>query len=291
MTMVNQLRMTTNFALNNTVINNFKNVKLWFLILPILLLISFFLFFALSDGTNFVEEYAGSQKDLFLFLNHELSVYPNFEFNITQLGDALIFFPFLFIFLFYAPKFWQALLTSSIISLIISATCKSIFAVPRPAAIYDNDTFVIIGKRTFGLTSLPSGHSITAFMIITILLYAFMPKKTFYKIAWSLLLMAFGLMIAFSRVGIAAHYPFDVIIGSAIGYAVAVIGIKLNTNVSWLDWIKNKRFYPIFMLLLLIWMFLIVKKIIALNLPIFYVSLVSLIVTFILITNVYFKRN
>lgn len=283
--------MTTNFVLDNTVINNFRKVKLWFLIPPFLVLISFFLFFELSEGTNFIDEYTTCQKDLFLFINGKLSVYPNFEFNITQLGDALIFFPFLFIFLFYAPKLWQALLTSSIISLIVSATCKSIFAVPRPAAIYDNDTFVIIGKRIIGLTSLPSGHSITAFMIVTLLFYAFMPKKMHYKILWYLSLLTFGLMIAFSRVGIAAHYPFDVIIGSTIGYAVAIIGIKLNNNLSWLDWIKNKRFYPIFMLLLLVWMFLIVKKIVTLNLPIFYLSLVSLIVTFILITNVYIKRN
>src|SRR5690606_4706012 len=102
--------------------------------------------------------------------------------------DALIFFPFLIIFLYYAPKIWQALLTSSIISLLISATFKAFFAVPRPAAIYDNNSLVIIGKRTIGLTSLPSGHSITAFMIITILLYAFMPKKISHKIAWSVLL-------------------------------------------------------------------------------------------------------
>jgi membrane-associated phospholipid phosphatase len=283
--------MTNNFALDIIVINNFRKVKLWFLIPPFLLLISFFLFFALSEGSNFVEEYAGCQKVLFLFLNGELSLYPNFEFNITQLGDALIFFPFLIVFLFYAPKLWQALLTSSIISLVVSAICKSVFAVPRPAAIYDNDSFVIIGKRTIGLTSLPSGHSITAFMIITILLYAFMPKKIFNKIAWSLMLFAIGFMIAFSRVGIAAHYPLDVIIGCAIGYVSAIVGIKLNNNVDFLDWIKDKRYYPIFMLILLSWTFLIVKKIQVNNLIIFYFSLMSIVVTLFIITNAYVKKN
>lgn len=283
--------MTNNLPLDRTVVNNFKKVKLWLLIPPFLLLISFFLFFTLSAGTNFVDEYAASQKNLFLFLNSNLSQYPNFQFNITQLGDALIFFPFLFVFLFYAPKFWQALLTSSVISLIVSATCKTIFAVPRPAAIYDNDIFVIIGKRTIGLTSLPSGHSITAFMIITILLYAFMPKRSFYKIGWSLALLTLGCLIAFSRVGIGAHYPFDVIIGIAIGYMVAIIGIKVNNNVRWLDWIKNKRFYPIFILLLLLWTFLIVKRIEANNLPIFYLSMLALIVTLFIITKAYVKKN
>jgi membrane-associated phospholipid phosphatase len=283
--------MINKFELNNKVTNNFKIVKLCFLIPPLLLLISFFIYFFFSKAPNFIEEYAACQKDLFHFLNSEMSKYPNFQFNITQLGDALIFFPFLIIFLYYAPKLWQALLTSSIFSLLISATFKTVFAVPRPAAIYDNNSLVIIGKRTIGLTSLPSGHSITAFMIITILLYAFMPKKISHKIAWSVLLFTFGFMIAFSRVGIAAHYPFDVIIGCAIGYFVAIIGIKVNNNVNWLEWIKNKKVDPFFILILLIGAFLIIKKIVALNLPIFYLSLLSLVITFFIITNAYVKRN
>ncbi|MEO6348676.1 MAG: phosphatase PAP2 family protein [Aquaticitalea sp.] len=283
--------MEDNLELDSRVVNNFRNVKLWWLIPPFLLLILFFLYFSFSEGTNFVDDYAGSQKNLFFFLNGKLSEYPNFQINVTQLGDALIFFPLLIIFLYYAPKLWQALLTSSIISLLVSAACKRIFDVPRPADMFDNDSFVIIGKRLAGATSLPSGHSITAIMIITILLYAFMPKKSFYKILWFFLMFTIGLIIVFSRVGIGAHYPFDVIIGSAIGYIAAIIGIKVNNNVRWLDWIEDKRFYPIFILLLLIWTFLIVRKIVALNLLIFYLPLVPLVVTLFIITNVYVKKN
>ncbi|MCB0464901.1 MAG: phosphatase PAP2 family protein [Aequorivita sp.] len=283
--------MINNFELDTLAIDNFRKVKLWLLIPPFLLLISFFLFFSFSKGTNFVDEYVESQKTLFYFLNSNLSEYPNLQFNLTQLGDALILYPLVIIFLFYAPRLWQALLTSSIITLIVSAVLKNIFAVPRPAAMFDNDSFVIVGKTLSGHTSLPSGHSMTAIMTITILLYAFMPKKNFHKIAWSLLLLALGLLITFSRVGVGAHYPFDVIIGGTIGYLAAIIGIKLNKNVGWLNWIKNKRFYPIFMLILLIWAFLIVKKIVALNLPIFYLSLLSLVITFFIITNAYVKRN
>ncbi len=283
--------MANNFGLNITVTNNFRKVKLWFLIPPLLLLISFFLFFSLSEGTNFVDEYVEIQKKLFYFLNDKLSEFPNLQFNLTQLGDALIFFPLIIIFLFYTPKLWQGLLTSSIITLLISALLKRTFAVPRPAAMFENDSFVIIGKTLSGRTSLPSGHSITAFMVITILLYAFMPRKIFYKVAWYLLLISLGLIIVLSRVAVGAHFPLDVIIGSAIGYIAAIIGIKLNNNLGWLDWIKNKKFYPIFMVVLLIWSFLIVKKIEADNLPIFYLSLLSLVVTLLIIINAYVKRN
>lgn len=283
--------MLNNFKLENSVIHNFMNVKLWLLIPPFLLLILFFLFFSLSDGSNFVDEYVESQKNLFFFLNSKLSEYPNLQFNLTQLGDALIFFPLVIIFLFYAPKLWEVLLTSSIITLVVSAALKRIFAVPRPAAMFDVDSFVIIGRTLKGHTALPSGHSMTAFMVISVLLYAFMPKKTPYKIIWSLLIPALGLIIAFSRVGVGAHYPLDVIIGSTIGYIAAIIGIRVNNNFRWLDWIKNKKFLPIFMLILPIWSFLIVKKIVAHNLIIFYLSLISLVVTLFLITNTYVKKN
>ncbi len=289
--MVYKKSMTNNFELDIIVVNNFKKVKLWLLIPPFLLLILFFLYFSLSEGTNFVDEYVESQKSLFFFLNSKLSGYPNLLYNITQLGDALIFYPLLIIFLFYAPKLWEVLLTSSVITLAVSAYLKVYLIVPRPACVFDNYSFMIMGKTLTGNTSLPSGHSMTSFMAISVLLFAFMPKKNPYKIVWSLLILTLGFIIAFSRVGVGAHYVFDVIIGMTIGFIAAIIGIKVNNNLRWLDWIKNKRFYPIFMLLLLIWTFLIVKEIIDHNLPIFYLSLMSLVGTLFLITKAYVKKN
>ena len=283
--------MTNNFELDVIVVNNFRKVKLWLIVPPFLLLILFFLFFSLSDGTNFVDEYVESQTSLFFSLNSGLAGYPNLLYNITQLGDALIFYPLIIIFLFYAPKLWEVLLTSSIMTLVVSAYLKVYLIVPRPACVLDNYSFVIMGKTLTGNTSLPSGHSMTSFMAISLLLFAFMPKKAPYKIVWSLSILTLGFIIAFSRVGVGAHYPLDVIIGMAIGFIAAILGVKVNNNLRWLDWIKNKRFHPIFMFLLLIWIFLIVKEIVAHNLPIVYLSLMSLVVTVFLITKAYVKKN
>ena len=283
--------MLDNLSIDRRVTNNFTNVKFWLLIPPFFLLTIFFLRFFFFGAPNFINDYVESQKGLFYFFNNIESHYPNFEINITQLGDALVIFPLIFVFLFYCPKFWQVLLTSSLITLLISAMLKRIFAVPRPAAILDADSFVIIGRTLNGHTSLPSGHSITAFMVITILLYSLMPKKISHKIVWSILLITVGFIIAFSRVGVGAHYPLDVIIGSCIGYMAAIIGIIVNNNMNWLVWIKNKRFYPVFMFLLLIWVFLVVKKIAELNLFIYYFSFLSLVVTMFLIAKAYATKN
>lgn len=279
-----------NLTLNNIVIENLKKVTSRLLILPSMVLLLCFCFFVYTTEGSFVNTYVESQKGLFLELNKVLSIYPNLAYNITQLGDALVIFSFIFIFLIITPKFWEALLTSSIFTLITSALLKIIFAVPRPAAMIDMDTFTIMGRPNILHTSLPSGHSITAFMVITILLYAFMPKKTTYKVFWSITLILIGLTIAFSRVAVGAHYPLDVILGCTIGYIMAILSIRINTNLSWLYWMKTIKFYPIIMLILSVWAYLVILKIMKYNMIIFYLSLMSLIVTLFVITKKYVKK-
>ena len=102
------------YRFNRIIENNFKKVKLWSIIIPLSFLFLSFCFFVFSYDGSFVNTYVESQKNLFLKMNKVLSIYPNLAYNITQLGDALVIFPFVFIFLFIAPKFWEVLLTSSI---------------------------------------------------------------------------------------------------------------------------------------------------------------------------------
>ena len=278
--------------LNNKITVNFMRVKLWFLIPPFVLLLLFsFYFLFISNVNNFVDEYIMIQKEVFFSLNKVLSKYPILQFNLTQFGDVFISFSILSVFIIYAPKLWEALLTSAILSLIVSATLKKIFAVPRPAAVFQNDSFHIIGKTLSGNTSLPSGHSIAAFFVITILLFAFMPKKNTSKIFWIAFMLIMGLFIAFSRVGVGAHYPLDVLFGSIIGYIVAVIGIMISNKIKWLSWIHQKKYVPIFILLFTICLWAIIKKIGNANLFIFYFALSSLAITLYLLIKSYVKKH
>ncbi|WP_206082259.1 phosphatase PAP2 family protein [Maribellus sediminis] len=262
------------------------------LIPPFLILLLFYIYFIFSKGGgSYVDEYVNIQKDLFLSINGHLSKFPVLQFNLTQLGDVLIFFPLLTVFMVYSPKLWEGLITSALLSLIVSAGLKKLFHVPRPAAMFDNDTFVIIGRTLTGNTSLPSGHSIATFVVITTLLFAFMPNQNRHKIIWTFLMLALGLMIAFSRVGVGAHYPFDVLIGSTIGFIVAVLGIRINARLNWLVWMKNKKFYPVFVVLFAAWIFAIIQKIIADNLLIFYFSIVALVISLYLILKSYVQEK
>jgi membrane-associated PAP2 superfamily phosphatase len=156
---------------------------------------------------------------------------------------------------------------------------------------FDNDSFVIIGKTLTGKSSLPSGHSIATFILITSVLFAFMPQKRKNKIMWSVVIVAAGLFIAFTRVGVGAHYPFDVLIGSTIGFITTTIGIKICSNYNWLQGIGNKKFYPLHLVLLIIWIALLINKIMEDNLVIYYISILALLVTLSLIIRSYVKKN
>jgi len=269
--------------------DNFQQVRLNQLFVPIILFTMIFCFFVYAMQGSFVNIYVESQKDVFLKLNGILSVYPNFAHNISYLGDALVLFPFVFIFLFIKPKLWEAIIISSLFTLITSAVLKLIFAVPRPAAMINMETFTIMGRPNILHTSLPSGHAMTAFMVISILLYAFMPKKMSSRIIWTTLLITIGLIIGFSRVAVGAHYPLDVVVGCILGYIMAIFGIKITTKLNWLNWLKNRKFYPVIMLIFSIWGYLIILKLIKHNMVIFYLSLSALIVTFFVIIYKYVK--
>ncbi len=280
-----------NKTLNHTTNDNFKNLK-WWTLLPGFLALIYVAFLVFTTKGNFVEAYVGVQKDWFFYLNEKLSIFPNFQFNITQLGDVLIVFPFVMFLVRYAPRFWGALPTSSLLSLGVSAGLKRFFSVPRPAGMFDNESFTIIG-RTLTKHSLPSGHSMTIFILITLLLFAFMPRKNkIYQFIWTAFILSVGLMIAFSRVGVGAHYPLDVVTGSAIGYILAIIGIKINNNVNWWDWVGKRKFLPIFILLFAAWGIAIgIVKLPKYQLPIFYMSIVSIIIALYLIIKKYVQKK
>lgn len=275
--------------MNTTVINNYSKLKPSLFFLPIFLLIIIALFLYNHHALN-AYNYVQIQKKSFFFINYNLGQFPTIEYNITQLGDASIFLSFLTIFIVYAPKIWESLISALLVSVIFSSILKPLFAVPRPPVVFDNNSFIIIGKTVVGFSSLPSGHSITLFTILTVLMFAFVPKKLNYKILWFLFTVILGLLFAFARVGVGAHYPLDVIIGSIIGYISGVIGIFISQKYDIWNWVNNKKYYPVFILLMLICGISLVSKIIDQNLIIFYLALISLFVPFYKITYAFAKK-
>lgn len=278
--------------LDSRITANFSSIRFRSM-LPAVLIMAFcaIYFLSLDNQTGFINNYTQVQKEWFLTTNKFLSHYPILQNNLTQLGDVLIFFPFLSIFVICASKLWEALLNSAMLSLLVCAVLKRLFAMPRPAAVYDQDSFVIIGKTLTGHTSLPSGHSVSVFMILTILMFGFMPKQKAKRILWTMSVIIVGLFVAFSRVAVGAHYPLDVIIGSALGYCIAILGILIYKNACWIAFFRNK--YHVFILLgiLVLWSSLVVKKAISDHLLIFYLAILALISTGLILIKNHVKKN
>lgn len=284
-----KVNLSTNNIMNTNVANNYSRLKLTLFFLPIFFLTAIVVFLYQRDALH-VDKYIQIQKNCFFFLNSKLSQFPNTLFNLNQLGDCAVFLSFLSIFMLYAPKIWESLISASILSCIFSSLLKHVFAVPRPAASFDKNSFVIIGNTLTGNNSLPSGHSITIFTVLTVLLFAFMPQKLNYKILWFVFITITGLMLVFTRVGVGAHYPLDVIIGGIIGYISGLLGIFISKKYRIWAWIGDKRYYPILVLFLLFCCISLINKIMNENLIIFYLSLISLAVSLYKIINVYIKK-
>ncbi|TPD69805.1 phosphatase PAP2 family protein [Flavobacterium microcysteis] len=274
--------------MDTNVINNYSRLKATLFLLPLFLLAAIALFLY-SQNALCVEGYIQIQKNSFFFINQHLGQFPSLQYNLTQFGDALVFLSFLSIFIVYAPKIWEALLSGSLVSLLFCSFLKKIFAIPRPPVVFDNESFTIVGKRLSGCTSLPSGHSITIFTILTVLLFSFLPQRLKYKTLWCLAILIMGLLFAFTRVGVGAHYPLDVIAGCILGYIFGLTGIFISRNYKIWGWIGNKKYYPVFILLFLACCILLVCRIINENLMIFYMAFVSLAISLYKIIYAYVK--
>ena len=275
--------------MNKSVVSNYSNLKLTLLVLPVVLLLIIVLFLYSQDSLSTID-YIEVQKEYFYSINHYLGQFPSLMYNLTQLGDASVFMAFVIIFVVYAPKMWEAILSASLFSALFSKILKSVFSVPRPAEVLDHDSFIIVGRTLPGFSSLPSGHSITVFMIIAVLLFAFMPKKLSSKIFWVASLIILGLFVVFTRVGVGAHYPLDVITGGIIGYLAGLLGIFFSRKYRLWNWINNKKFYPIFIISIVACCISLLIKIVNENYIIFYLAFISLLFSLYKITQIYVKK-
>lgn len=278
-----------NNLMNLKVIVNYSKPTLKIFFIPLFFLIFIVLFLYSKDALS-VDKYVLIQKDYFYLINSKLSQFPNTIYNLTQLGDALIILSILSVLFINVPKMWESLLTATIISAIFSKELKDFFSIPRPAEFYDKNSFIIIGEPLHGFSSFPSGHSITIFTTLTILMFAFMPQERYYKILWCCLMICTGLLIASTRVGVGAHHPLDVLVGSVVGFISGLIGIFMSRKFNIWTWIANKKYYPLFILLYLICSIVLITKIVHENLIIYYFTLIALIVSLYKIIYVYVKK-
>ncbi|GAA5017411.1 phosphatase PAP2 family protein [Acinetobacter puyangensis] len=157
-----------------------------------------------------------------VYLNH-WSENPNialFFRTISRLGDGLFWGAMLGIVWFIQgiSYFSQVmyLVAASSIGTLIYKVLKRHTVRPRP---YQVHQVIILGERPLDHFSFPSGHTLHAVMITTIL-GSIVPVLL-------LIMLPFTLLIALSRMILGLHYPTDVIVGATIGVVVASLTLWL----------------------------------------------------------------
>ncbi|MFW5820080.1 MAG: phosphatase PAP2 family protein [Bacteroidota bacterium] len=161
--------------------------------------------------------YVTSKAESFLILNslHNPfldSVMP----YITWMGDGLFAAIVALVFLLYRVRYGIFLGLSFITSGLLAQTMKKVIfsGELRPMAYFreiGTEIHTIPEVKQLMLYSFPSGHSTTAFACFVGI--SFLVKQWY----WKMILLLVAIIVGYSRVYIAVHFPVDVIAGSLIG--------------------------------------------------------------------------
>ena len=171
---------------------------------------------------------------LFLWLNQHLQVLPDaFWSNMTFVADTL----FAVAVLGSVASLRPAMFNSGLVLLILGALfvqgLKPALDILRPAAVLGTDAVHIIGP-VLKNHSFPSGHSFTALATAgLVLLYS--PFTGSRGALASVLVLGTALTAALSRAAVGAHWPMDILVGSAAGLLFAILAKTLTEKLSWLQ--------------------------------------------------------
>lgn len=181
--------------------------------------------------------YAVPKAESFLILNSFHSPFLDTVMPyITFLGDGFFAAIVALFFLFYRVRHGIYLGLSFIFSGIIVQMLKRLVFEDklRPVAYFNElaiDIYTIPGYDTPMMFSFPSGHSTTAFACFIGI--SFLVRQWYLK----LILLLVAVLVGYSRVYIAVHFPVDVIAGSLIGVLSSFIFYNwvFQWKKPWLD--------------------------------------------------------
>ena len=168
--------------------------------------------------------------DLFYYINNGMAN-PAFDMIMPHLSNcggfvsllALIILAILVLRHYHKEKYLniaKLCLYALVLSGVIAACLKLAYHSPRPFVVLDHVRQLTIPTEP---NSFPSGHTSSSVSVATVLVWTLRDHKIIVG-----LLILFVVLIAFSRVYVGVHYPFDVAVGAAVGFLSGAVVLKLK---------------------------------------------------------------
>lgn len=160
------------------------------------------------------------QSSTFLFINRSTQLLPDTLWAwLTFLGNGWGVFALTFPLLLLAPRMLTAGIFAGGLAAIASTVLKGFFDLPRPAGVLTDGSFYRIGEALL-YKAFPSGHTLTAFAIVSALYFSVGKDKRTPLMPLFLLATLVGL----SRSAVGAHWLTDVLGGAGIGIWCGMLG-------------------------------------------------------------------
>ena len=162
---------------------------------------------------------------LFLFFNHNFGIIADWFFFIyTNAGDGFIWLVLLLVSILYKKKITPLIVTAFVVSTVLVQGCKHFIApnVLRPIKAIANTAVIHVVQTPHETGSFPSGHTATAFCVFLIACLLIKNKRV--------VVVGFvaALLVGYSRVYLAQHFPLDVAVGMLVAIASVTLAILVQ---------------------------------------------------------------
>jgi len=173
--------------------------------------------------------FAVGKNNFFLLLNNNLGTAADFFFKyFSYAGDGLMWIPALAIVLFLLKRGreWLILLSAFITTTIFTQVCKYLIVPnePRPVKAITQTALIhtVPGVELHSISSFPSGHAATAFTLYLVFCY-FINRRW-----WLYMGLVYALLVSYSRIYLAQHFPLDVAAGMIVGAISATVALQIQ---------------------------------------------------------------